>query len=260
MTARAMPPEQQSWPDAPERPTLADGEVHVWRASLNQPQAVLRGLSRLLSEDESERAGKFYFPRDRDHFVVARGALREILGRYTGVAPGLLRFTYNRYGKPSLRGGEHEDALRFNVTHSNGVALYALARAREVGVDIEYVREDFAGIEVSERFFSAREVSALRALPRGAFTKAFFDCWTRKEAYIKARGEGLSHPLERFAVSLAPGEPAALLCTDEDPPEAARWSLVELFPGEGFCSALAVEGGRPTLRCWSWTAGPPSSL
>ncbi|HEU4597132.1 MAG TPA: 4'-phosphopantetheinyl transferase superfamily protein [Pyrinomonadaceae bacterium] len=252
--------EQQLWPDAPERPVLAGGEVHVWRAELNQPEATLRALARLLSEDESERAGKFYFPRDRDHYIVARGALRKILGLYTSVAPELLRFTYNEFGKPSLLDVEHGDALRFNVSHSHGLALYAVAREREVGVDIEFVREDFAGIEIGEHFFSRREVSALRALPGAAFTKAFFDCWTRKEAYIKARGEGLSHPLERFAVSLAPGEPAALLCTDDDPLEAARWSLVELFPGEGYCAALAVEGERPTLRCWSWTASPRLSL
>jgi 4'-phosphopantetheinyl transferase len=144
--------------------------------------------------------------------------------------------------------------LRFNVSHSQGVALYALTRGREVGVDIEFVREDFARFDIAERFFSTREVSALRALPTEQHTAAFFDCWTRKEAYIKARGEGLSHPLHSFAVSLAPGETAALLWTDTDPQEAARWSLVGLFPGESYRAALAVEGEMPTLRCWRWSA------
>jgi 4'-phosphopantetheinyl transferase len=118
-------------------------------------------------------------------------------GRYTGVAPRRLRFSYDRYGKPALN-GETCDPLRFNVSHSNDVALYAVARGREVGIDLEFVREDFAGFEIAERFFSPREVSVLRALPPGEHAIAFFDCWARKEAYIKARGEGLSYPLRLF--------------------------------------------------------------
>jgi 4'-phosphopantetheinyl transferase len=142
--------------------------------------------------------------------------------------------------------------LRFNASHSNALALYAVAREREVGIDLEFVREDFAGFEIAERFFSPREVSALRALPEGERVEAFFDCWVRKEAYIKARGEGLSHPLHTFTVSLTPGEPAALLHTEGDSREAARWSLVGLYPCEGYRAALASEGGPPSLSCWRW--------
>lgn len=246
-----MRPGQPTWLDAPEEIVLDEGEVHVWRARLDQCEETLRRLTRLLSADERERAERFYFRRDRDHFAAARGALRTILGRYAAVAPGLLRFTYNAYGKPALSGG---GPIRFNVSHSNGLALFAVTAGREVGVDLEHVRADFAGVEIAASFFSAREVAALRALPPPALAEAFFDCWTRKEAYIKARGEGLSHPLERFTVSLAPGEPAALLRTDDDPREAARWSLVELSPGEGFRAALAVEGATPALRCHDWSA------
>ena len=251
----AVSRDEQSWVSPPENLAAAAGEVHVWRARLDQDEATLLRLARLLSADERARARKFYFRRDRDHFVAARGALRTILGRYAATPPELLCFSYNEYGKPALSGG---GPLRFNASHSNGVALYAVTAGREVGVDLEFVRADFAGVEIAESFFSRREVSALRALPPGALTDAFFDCWTRKEAYIKARGEGLSHPLERFTVSLAPGEPAALLCTDDDPREAARWSLVRLPPGEGFRAALAVEGGMPTVRRWRWSA-PPSA-
>jgi 4'-phosphopantetheinyl transferase len=248
-----MSEERQLWLDADERPLLAPGEAHVWRACLEQDEATLGKLSELLSEDELLRAGRFHFRRDREHFVAARGALRNILGRYVAVAPQALTFSYGPYGKPMLCGEAGDLRLRFNVSHSRGVALCALTRGREIGVDVEFVREDFAGFDIAARFFSAREVSALRALPPDERTCAFFDCWTRKEAYIKARGEGLSHPLHSFAVSLAPGEPAALLFTDEDPREAARWSLVELFPGEPYRAALAVEGAMPTLRCLRWS-------
>jgi len=243
---------QHLWLDAPERPHLADGEVHVWRASLRQDGGALLGLWESLSADERERAGRFHFRRDRDRFVAARGALRDLLGRYTGVEPRLLRFSYDGYGKPSLDGVTGGGPLRFNVSHSNGLALYAVTRGREVGIDLEFVREDFATLEIAERFFSAREVSVLRTLPPCERAVAFFDCWARKEAYVKARGEGLSYPLALFTVSLTPGEPAALLSTEDDPREAARWSLIELFPGEGYRAALAVKGARPSLRYCRW--------
>lgn len=244
--------DQQLWLDAPERPALAAGEAHVWRACLSPGAAVLRELWESLSPDERGRAGRFHFRRDREHFVAARGALRNILGRYLGSEPGRLLFSYDGYGKPSLGGETCGGPLRFNVSHSGGVALYALTAGPEVGVDIEQVREEFASLEIAERFFSRREYAALEALAPDERASAFFDCWTRKEAYIKARGEGLSHPLHLFSVSLGPCEPAALLSTENDPQEAARWSLVELSPGEGYRAALAVRGERPLLRLWRW--------
>ncbi len=243
---------QQPWLAAPERPLLADGEIHIWRACLRQDDAILRELSQCLSVDEQQRADRFYFQKDREHFVVARGALRDILGRYAGIAPERLRFSYDKYGKPTLSDETGGHLLCFNVSHSNELALFAVTRGREVGIDIEFVREDFTDFEIAEHFFSAREVSALRALAPGERAIPFFDCWTRKEAYIKAIGEGLSHPLHTFAVSLTPGEPAALLRTDGDPQEAGRWSLVELYPGEGYRAALAVRDVNPSLRFWCW--------
>jgi 4'-phosphopantetheinyl transferase len=244
--------QQQSWPEGPASPQLRDGEVHVWRACLNQHGPRLRQLWELLSPDERQRAERFHFQRDHDHFVAARGGLRMILSRYTGAPPPSLHFSYDDYGKPSLSRESSGRHVYFNVSHSGGVALYAIANVREVGVDIEQVREDFAGLEVAERFFSPHEVEALCAFPSEERAVAFFDCWTRKEAYIKARGEGLSHPLHLFTVSLAPGRPAALLRTDDDPQEAARWSLVELFPGDGFRAALAVKCEMPSVYCWRW--------
>lgn len=241
-----------SWYPAPERLPLNADEVHVWRVSLEQGDAKVEAFYGTLAADERQRAEKFYFKKDRDHFVVGRGVLRLILGRYLNVEPASLRFLYNDYGKPALAEEDADEPLRFNISHSNGVALCAFTRGREIGIDIEHVRQDVEGENIAGHFFSPDEIRALRALPHDARPRAFFDCWTRKEAYIKAHGEGLSLPLNGFDVTLAPGEPAALLRTAHDPAQAARWSLRELSPGEGYVAALAVEGHDWRLRCWQW--------
>ena len=149
------------------------------------------------------------------------------------------------------------DAIRFNLSHSHGKALYAVSRGREIGVDLEFIRGDLEAEQIAERFFSHSEIETLRALPLSLRKHAFFLCWTRKEAYIKARGEGLSLPLDQFDVSLIPGEPAALLSTQSDSDEALRWSLRNLTPASGYAAALATEGRDWTLSCWQW---PQSGL
>jgi 4'-phosphopantetheinyl transferase len=241
-----------SWEPAPRRPQLHCEEVHVWRAALARPSGEVEALKRLLSEDELRRAERFHFPRDRSGFIAARGTFREILSLYVGLPPELLRFGHNAYGKPELIGAPGETGLRFNLSHAGGLVLYAVAAGREVGVDVEVVREGVPCEELAERFFSRRETSALLALPAGDRRRAFFECWARKEAYIKGRGEGLSLPLDSFDVSLAPGEPAALLVARDDRPGAARWSLRELAAGPGYAAAVAVEGDGWHLRCWRW--------
>jgi 4'-phosphopantetheinyl transferase len=230
-----------------------DGEeVHVWRAALARPPAEVEALKALLSEDELRRAGRFHFERDRSAFVVARATLREILSLYVGLPPRLLRFSYNAFGKPELTGVAGETRLRFNLSHSGGLALYAVAAGREVGVDVEAMREGVACEELAVNYFSRREAAVLHALPEGERRRAFFECWARKEAYIKARGKGLSLPLDSFDVSLAPGEPAALLATREDEHGASSWSLRELDAGAGYAAAVAAEGVGWRLRCWRW--------
>jgi 4'-phosphopantetheinyl transferase len=241
------------WAEAPRAPQLEAAEAHVWRASLRQSGEMLRVLSATLAPDEQARAERFYFRKDRESFVIARGVLRDILGRYLNTAPARIRFSYGAYGKPVLTpetGGAH--ALRFNLSHAHEVVCYAIAREREVGVDVEWMRDDIACLELAERFFSLAEVATLHRLPPDQLRRSFFNCWTRKEAYIKARGEGLSHPLEAYTVSLAPGEQAALLVTDRDPEEAGRWTLMEFAPGEGYVGALAVAGAQPVLHCLDW--------
>jgi 4'-phosphopantetheinyl transferase len=248
----AIVPSENEWKPPPRRLILERDTVHVWRVSLAQPQARIQTFLQLCTPDERARAEAYHFQRDRERFIAARGALRTILARYLPRTPEQLRFTYSRYGKPALLETMNERGLRFNISHAHELALCAVTRGREVGVDIEFIREDFASLDIAGRFFSQAEVAALRALPPGAQTLAFFNCWTRKEAYIKARGEGLSHPLDCFTVSLIPGEPARLLSTKNDPQEVSHWCLHELATGAGYAAAIAVEGGPCRLDCWQW--------
>lgn len=248
----AAAPFDSLWSTPPEGLTLDNDAVHVWRASLDQNLFQGGSLERTLAVDERSRANRFYFRHDRDRFVVARGILRAILGRYSNRAPETLSFGYNSYGKPALVSQYGTNAIRFNLSHSRGTALYVVSRGREIGVDLELIRDDLEVEQIAERFFSRQEVSVFRALPTELRRRAFFLCWTRKEAYIKARGEGFSLPLDRFDVSLIPGEPAVLLRTRPDSDEALRWSLHELFPATDYAAAFAVEGGSCSLSCWQW--------
>ena len=205
-----------------------------------------------LAEDERARANRFYFQIDRERFIIAHGVLREILGLYLNRAAQSVSFCYGPQAKPALAGETGVDTIHFNLSHSHGLALYGVTRGREIGIDLEFIREGLEVEEIAGRFFSQREIAALRALPAGLRKCAFFLCWTRKEAYIKARGEGLSLPLDQFDVSLIPGEPAMLLDTRPDSNEARRWSLQELSVAPGYASALAVEGHGWSLSCWQW--------
>ena len=244
-----------SWQSAPHPVPLEEQELHVWRASLDAfPEAST--LTAGLSADEQQRAGRFRVPQVRSRFIAARSILRNILGRYLECAPSQVRFHYREHGKPFLAPNSFRDDLRFNLSHSHGLALYAVSRARDVGIDLERIRPDRDHERLAERFFSPREAAALRDVPSEARIDAFFRCWTRKEAYLKARGEGLAIPLASFSVSLAPGEPAALVSVDGDEREAARWWLSSIHPGSGFAAALAVEGAPSGLRLWDWQVRP----
>jgi medium-chain acyl-[acyl-carrier-protein] hydrolase len=254
-TLKTCPPFGE-WQPAGEVHPLAEGEVHVWRAVLERPPEELEALYRTLSAEERERAARFHFDNHRRHFIAGRGILRALLGRYLGRDPGGLAFRYEARGKPLLAGGE---ALAFNLSHSHGLALYAVARGVDVGVDVERVRPEFAGEQVAGRFFSPAEVAVLRGLPPEQRQEAFFACWTRKEAYMKATGQGLSLPLDSFEVTLAPGEPAALVAARHEGAEPGRWSMCALDPGPGFAGALAVggHGWRLVLGRWPGPQQPP---
>ena len=231
---------------------LPTDEVHVWRADLDLEASLVQKLSQTLSGLERERGDRFHFDKDRNRFIVGRGILRAILGRYLRVDPQTLRFHYSSYGKPALVPDHDMEAINFNLSHANGLALYAFTSQRRIGVDLEYIRSGAANEQVAERFFSRSEVIELRTLSGQKRNRAFFDCWTRKESYIKAIGSGLSTPLDQFEVSLKPGEPAALLKVAWDPEETSRWHLTNLHAGRDYPSALCVEGHKWRLRLWQW--------
>ncbi len=227
---------------------LSSDEVHVWQALLDELQ--LTKLEPTLSADERARANRLRFEKDRRHFIVGRGLLRTILGSYLNVEPGGLQFCYGPYGKPALAKESNVDEIRFNLSHSHGLALYAITRKREVGVDLELVQPEIEDERVAAQFFSPREIAMLRALPSEGKKEGFFKCWTRKEAYIKARGDGLAFPLDQFDVSVSPSAPAVLLRNDHEAQEIVRWSLQHLSPKLGYVAALVVEGHDWRLKCW----------
>jgi 4'-phosphopantetheinyl transferase len=238
--------EVSTWSDPPEALALAPGEVHVWRLALDQPDAVLAHFRDHLEAPELERAGRFHFEIHRNQFIVGRGGLRRVLARYLDVKPAEIRFVYGTHGKPELA----EERLRFNVSHSHGVALFAVAADREVGVDVEHIRADFATEDIAQRFFSRGEVATFNALPKTEQVAAFFRCWTRKEAYIKAIGRGLSEPLDAFDVTLAQGEAAALLHAQGQ--DVSRWSMFDIDAGPEYSGALLVEAPVSQIRFWKF--------
>jgi 4'-phosphopantetheinyl transferase len=222
----------------------------VWRANVDLDPIDLEHLRAVLNSDERARAARFHFPKDQQHFVAARGTLRMILSRYLDRAPAQLEFCYGPYGKPELAPSDDAHGLRFNLAHSQGLALYAITRDHQIGIDLEGRRSNSDWEQIASRLFAPREAEALRLVPAASRAGAFLNCWTRKEAFVKARGEGLSLPLDQFEVSVAPDEPARLLRTTGDPQEAAQWSIRELEPAPGYIAAIAVRAPRCEFKLW----------
>jgi 4'-phosphopantetheinyl transferase len=235
------------WACPAERPVVSSNATHVWRASLEIEPAALQRLKSTLAKNELERAERFIFDQDRNRFIAARGILRDVLARYLQCAPQTIEFVYGARGKPAISNGSSCDPLRFNLSHSHGLALIGLAREREIGIDVERIRPEFAGEEIAKRYFSAKEIVELSHLPADLRTEAFFLCWTRKEAYIKARGEGLHIPLDSFDVSLTPGLPPELNSSD-----CFRWSMRSFSPRSGYVAATVEEGKGSRLRRFNW--------
>ena len=212
--------------------------VEVVVASLEVKVAALVAL---LTRDERQRAARITFERDRRRFIAARALLRQLLGARLGAAAESIELVYNAYGKPALARRPGAPDLRFNLSHCGDVAVYGFAEAREVGVDVEAVRALEDADAIAARCFSKSEYKAYRALPERERPLGFFYCWTRKEAFIKARGSGLSQPLDGFDVSLAPGEPARILRVGRTPGARCGWTLRSLFPAPGFIGAVVVQ-------------------
>ena len=239
-----------SWRAPPARLDLGTHEAHVWRAALDAPPWYVGELESILAMDERIRAAKFVIRGDRERYIVGRGQLRILLGHYLGKPPHALRFSYNLYGKPYLD-DSGTSGLSFNVAHARGLVLYAMTR-RHVGVDVEYVSADVACAEIARRFFSPGEYHALQNLPVTMRRQAFFLCWSRKEAYVKAVGKGLSLAPHTFDVSVDPRLPPALLSAGETVEQTDRWSLYDLAPGPGYVAALAVQGQPVAVTLWDW--------
>jgi len=245
-------------PDA--SPVLGRNEVHVWRLDLDAMIADGLALEPRLAADERERASRFRFTHDRERYLAGRAALRGILAGYLGAQPETLRFVRAPEGKPALL--DEPTGLEFNLTHADWCAMVAVARGRRVGVDVEGIRLGQSGMDVARRFFAPAEVDALLAAPPAERAATFVRCWTRKEAYVKARGDGLSLSLQHFEVPLTTGATRALEASLEGPAEVERWSLRELVPAPCHLGALVVEGDGFELHSLEWTpleAGAPAA-
>jgi 4'-phosphopantetheinyl transferase len=226
----------------------ADDEILLVFTPVTTSPELLLSLRDLLSLDEQERASRFHFDEHRNRFIVGRALLRMILGTCIGAEPASLEFEYGPQGKPSLAG---EERVSFNYSGSNDSAMYAVGVGSDLGVDLEHIRPLDDMTQIAERFFSAAEHRELLALPECDRAKAFFDCWTRKEAFVKAVGEGLSHPLDRFQVTLRPGQAAEFVSIDGQAGNETEWALHDVAPPSGdYAAALAVRNKSTRLRAF----------
>lgn len=230
--------------------TLHRDEVQVWQVGLQQPPAIIEQFHAVLNAEERQRAARFHFPADQRRYVVGRGTLRTLLGHYLQTPPAHLTFTYNAYGKPQLAGTAESLPLQFNLSHSGEHALYAITQHRIVGIDIEWMRTNLEYLDLARHVFSPYEQAVLAALPAPEQLAAFYRGWTRKEAFIKARGLGLSLPLDQFDVTLQGDVPPQLLATRDDPAEAERWRLCDLPCPAGYAAALVVAGQGWQTSVW----------
>jgi len=242
------------WPCQVPNPRLSPGEVHLWAFPLNANSFSIQAGS-VLAVDERERAERFRFERDRTRFVAGRAGMRCILGSYLETEPARVIFGYGEKGKPmvSTAGGEPH-ALMFNLSHCEDLAVLAVTRTAPVGVDVERIRTIPDADQLVSRFFSPTEATRFHALPENQRPEAFFNLWTRKEAWLKATGAGIGSGLDQVEVSFLPGQPARLLSLGPAKDQAGSWSLHELTPAEGFTGAVAIAAAQPKIQChqWAW--------
>ncbi len=233
---------------------VGEHEIHVWRIDLEQPAGTVAALHELLADDERNRAARFHFDVHRRRFIVARAALRRVLGRYLELEPQLVVFHYAAKGKPSVRRRRDLD-LRFNLTHTDDLALCAVTVGRPVGIDVEMHRDVPEAMSIARRFFTADEVDWLRDQPARERSEAFLTLWTRKEAYIKALGEGLSCPLNRIDVWESDEGSGLVREPEADGPPTRSWRFWDLSVGSEHLAALAVPEGPVLFRSRRW---PPA--
>ena len=238
------------WNPAPDELMLKPHEVDVWKAALDVSRDRIARFVETLAQDERDRASRFHFEKGRENYVAARGILRELLGKYLGVAPDAVQLEYTSHGKPLLASA-HASDLRFNLAHSSDMVLLAFVRAARIGIDVERCRPNFDGQRIADRFFTEAESSKLRAAHESERVRAFTRQWTRKESFIKAHGEGLSYPLNAFAV-IEDDNGALRIAVNDAPVGASPWHIRDLDIGDDYAAAVTVESASPILRAFSW--------
>lgn len=238
-------------------PGLKAEATHIWSLHLTAPGEVIDIFASLLSADERERRRRLIEGRVRERFTVARGGLRILLGRYLAREPAAIEFVYGKRGKPAL--ADPEPRMYFNLAHSQDLAVYAFTADRELGIDLECLQRIPEIMQIARRFFAREEADVLEALPADERVRSFYRAWTRKEAYVKAVGDGLHTPLDSFCVSLRPEEPARLVTLNGSTLAASTWQLHHLDPAPGYLGALAYSGTRKELITME-TADPAKLL
>ncbi|NES76659.1 MULTISPECIES: 4'-phosphopantetheinyl transferase superfamily protein [Okeania] len=225
---------------------LSPNHVHIWSKNLKSPPSEIEELSKILSSDEIDRAKKFYFERDKNRFIIARGTLRKILSCYLNIEPKKLQFTYSERGKPYLP----DTSILFNLSHSQDLALYAITTVNLIGIDLEYIRPMNDAEALAKRFFTSQEYNLISQLPPQQQQEIFFKIWTCKEAYLKATGDGLAGGLEKVEVCLKPEQPIQFISINGDFQEASRWYLHQFIPESNYIAAVVVAGTNQNLSFW----------
>lgn len=239
------------WNTPPQQIIIPPRDIHVWRINVNDYSNYLANFYKLLSYDEHKRTSQYHFEKDRKNFIIARGILRSIISRYLLITPEEIKFSYNAYGKPYLN-PKNNGPLYFNISHSADLILYIFSKNNEVGIDVENIHPIDNFENIAEQFFSPRENIKLKSVPASLRLNSFFKCWTRKEAFIKAIGNGLSYPLHEFDVSLLPNEPATLLKVQRDPYLSSQWSLKALTPYPGYEAAFIFKVPCENIKYWQY--------
>jgi 4'-phosphopantetheinyl transferase len=241
------------WCEPPEILAPGQSEIHVWKINLATPAAVAR-LEIFLSAEEREQAARFHFVADKRRFTVRRAVRRQLLAACLEKKPEAVHIRLSSHGQPAIVGQEGAGGLRFSCSHSADWGLVAIASGIELGVDLEQHRPLADAEGLARTYFSDAEIRELAGLPESLKTAGFFNCWTRKEAFVKAIGLGLAFPLNRFSVSLAPGQPAVLLDVAEDCGPAKKWTMVSLEPSADYSSALVFEGKAAPVKFFQWNS------
>ena len=238
-----------SWPFPPETIHLEKTQAHIWCAAVRDFECQLPLFGAMLSSAERARAERFRFPKDRNHYIIRHGILRLLLSRYLEKRPAEIEFQYGPRGKPQITGGPAQ--FHFNDSHSGDLALYAFTSVCPIGADIECVRPIPEFEDIASRYFSPREVGMMRALSPEDRMEAFYAGWTRKEAFLKATGEGIGTSLADVEVTLAPGEEAEVLRVPGESQEGAQWKLRALSPAPGYLGAIAFQGAIDSACYWT---------